>query len=195
MTCIVGIEITEAEWPIVIIGGDCASSDRHHITPHARPKVFGNGSFIMGYTTSFRFGQLLEHAFTAPEHPEGMDDHKYLCTLFVDAMRDCLKQAGYSKVDNNVETGGDALLGYRGVLYTIYSDFQISRNTHGFDAVGSGYLPALGSLHTTRNSSKEPQDKLRAALEAAAELITTVRGPFRFIWLTYNKETGGTEIG
>ena len=68
------------------------------------------------------------------------------------------------------------LVGVAGRLYTIASDYQIGTSHAGFAAVGSGYLAALGALHATPD--RTPEDRLRLALEAAADLTSAVRLPF-----------------
>ena len=62
----------------------------------ADEKVFRNGDFLMGFTTSFRMGQLLRYKLNPPRrHP---DDRvaKYMVVDFIDAVRECLKAGGWA---------------------------------------------------------------------------------------------------
>lgn len=180
MTCIVGME----KDGIVYIGGDSAASNGWTVVDAMQPKVFKNGPMVMGYTTSFRFGQLLEHSLEVPTAKEHrVSDLKYLCTEFVDEVRECLKKGGYAKIDNNVEEGGSALFGYNGRLYKMDSDFQILRAPCGVFSVGSGYVAALAVLfHIVKNRpGTPPQDALREALEIATDMTPGVKGPFHFL--------------
>lgn len=171
MTCIVGIGDRDK----VFIGADSAAGNYSIVTKMAGSKVFTNGPFIVGYTTSFRFGNLLEHSWTPPEHPKGDSDHKYLCTTVVDSIRACLKAGGYAEKNNEVETGGACLIGYRGRLYKLQSDYSVLRE-EPFGAVGSGDSYALGAMHAARG---KVESRLRSGLKAAANFSPTVCGPFR----------------
>lgn len=182
MTCIVGVESNGH----VYLGGDAAGSDGWHIDTRIDEKVFKNEAFVMGYTTSFRMGQLLRYAFTPPDHPTKKDDMAYLVTDFVDSIRGLYKDKGFlsksqdEDESHEQETGGTFLLGYRGKLYSIEDDFQICRTHGGYAACGSGHAYALGSLFTTEHI-KDPIVRLQLALEVAAKYAVGVRGPFSFI--------------
>lgn len=52
MTCIIGFIKNKK----VYIGGDSAGVGGSHVTIRRDSKVFKNGNFIMGYTSSFRMG-------------------------------------------------------------------------------------------------------------------------------------------
>lgn len=175
MTCIVGI----ARFGVVHIGGDSAGVSGLDLTVRADPKVFRNGPFVMGFTTSFRMGQLLRFAFTPPEHPEGLDDYAFMVTRFIDGVRECLKAGGYAKKDNEVEQGGQFLVGYRGQLYEVGSDYQVAIPAYGFAAIGCGADLALGALHAL--SPETDHRRILNALEAAATFNAGVCGPFTII--------------
>lgn len=146
MTCIVGLE-HEGK---VYMGGDSAAVSRWDMTRTRLKKVFRRGTFLVGYTTSFRMGQLLQYRLAVPKREGGMDPLEYMATVFVDAVRACLKEGGVAKIENAVEEGGSFLVGYEGVLYHLESDFQVNYSQDGFMAVGCGAPYALGALHQPR---------------------------------------------
>jgi ATP-dependent protease HslVU (ClpYQ) peptidase subunit len=172
MTCIVAI-VENGE---VHIGGDSAGVGGYSITVRADRKVFRNGPFVMGFTTSFRMGQLLAHSLKAPRrHPED-DVYAFMVTDFINAVRTCLKDGGYASKENETEAGGTFLVGYAGRLFTIYDDYQVGESVDGYVAVGCGQDLALGSLHSTVGQA--PADRVRIALEAAEHFSAGVCGPF-----------------
>ena len=171
MTCIVGLE----QNGIVYIGADSAAVAGYTINPVVHPKVGRNGNVLIGYTTSFRMGQLLQYKLTVPKQSKSMDDIVYMVGPFMDAVRECLKESGYLTVNNNYETGGTFLVGYKGALYHISSDLSITRSANGFDACGCGEAFALGALSVAIG---RPKDKILLALEAASKFSTGVCGPF-----------------
>lgn len=187
MTCIVGL-VKDGK---VYMGSDSAGSDGFTYAIRQEPKVFrrdgDRGEMIMGYTTSFRFGQLLEHALEVPIQPKDMADHKYMVTLFMAAVRKCLKDGGYSNKKgysldkNETEEGGTALIGYHGKLWQMMDDFQIALSPPLGDACGSGVYSAMGALHILKGMHLSPEKKIKRALEVAEACITTVKGPFKII--------------
>lgn len=193
MTCIVGIEAEGR----VVIAGDSAGSDGYSRTVRADEKVFTLRprsttthpfavEFGFGFTTSFRMGQALRYRFEPPafsrnrSNPDVLASRldRYMAVDFVDAVRICLKAAGFAKTDNGVESGGTFLVGALGRLYTVYDDYQVARAACGYAAVGSGAQVALGALHASQNQAVGPEWRIEAALTAAAEHTAFVAPPF-----------------
>lgn len=173
MTCIVGLE----DKGLVYIGGDSAGISGLSITVRADEKVFTTGPFIMGFTTSFRMGQLLRYKFDPPNQANGVDDMRYMVTTFIDAVRKCFFDNGFgSKEDNQ---GGTFLVGYKGSLYSIQSDFQVAKPTTGYAAVGCGTDLALGAMFA--NSKLKPVDRVKNALSAASAFNAGVSPPFTIL--------------
>ena len=149
-------------------------------------KVFAigqdNTQMLLGFTSSFRMGQLLRFSLKVPTQPKGIDNYQYLCTYFIDSVRTCLSNGGYTRIECNQEVGGTFLLGFNGSIYTIDQDFQVGISNPNVDAVGSGSYYALGSLYTTQKI-KDPQKRIKIALQAASTYNAGVRPPFRIMSL------------
>lgn len=176
MTCIIGLVSGDH----VYMGGDSAGVAGWSLTVRTDPKVFVNGDFVMGFTTSFRMGQLLRFKFKPPPVPEGKDPYEYMVTDFVEAVRTCLKTGGYLKKENDREQGGDFLVGWRGVLYRIEDDMQVAISGEPFLSVGCGQDLALGAvaaLLTTRMMHR-PRQLIMKALQITEAHSAGVRGPF-----------------
>ena len=177
MTCIVGMVVGDA----VYIGGDSAGVSGADIRIRQDAKVFTKDSMVFGFTSSFRMGQVLRYSFSVPYHDPRKDDFAYLCTGFVDALIDCFKSKGYARVDNGEVSGGVFLVGYKGKLYKIESDFQVSSLFVGYDACGCGEAYALGALKVLERATASPENKIRTALAAAAYFSTGVSAPFTIV--------------
>ncbi len=175
MTCIVGL----IEEGIVHVGADSAGVGGYQLAIRADEKVFKNAETVMGFTTSFRMGQLLRYAFKPPRHHADVDLYEYMVTSFIDDVRKSLKGGGFATKEKEVETGGVFLVGYRGRLFTVYSDYQVAENVDGYEAVGCGAELALGSLFSTKGG--EPKSRLETALGAAERYSAGVQGPFHFV--------------
>jgi hypothetical protein len=183
MTCIVGLEVP---WG-VIIGGDSSAASGWDIYTTRLPKVFRLGDFLIGYTTSFRMGQLLQYRLSVEDQFNDQADMHYMVTTFVDAVRVCLKEGGFTKIENEQEEGGQFLIGYRGKLYEVASDFQVNSSEDGFYAVGCGANCALGSLWSTK-IWENPDARVIKALEAAGHFSNGVRPPY-YVEFLYHKES------
>ena len=172
MTCIVGL----LDNGVVYIGGDSAGVTGYGLTVRADEKVFINGDFVMGFTSSFRMGQLLRYSLKPPKYHPDIDLVEYMVTDFISAVRECLKTGGYAKKDKEVEQAGTFLVGFKGKLFKIDSDYQVGISALAFDACGCGENIALGSMYS--NSSLSPADRITLALEAAEQFSAGVRRPF-----------------
>lgn len=176
MTCIVGI----AQDNHVTIGGDSAGVGGYSLSIRADTKVFRTGNYIMGFTTSFRMGQLLRYGDlpAAPTAEEDWDLDRFMSTTFVDSVRKVLTDGGFLRTNSGVESGGTFLVGVRGLLYEIEDDFQVGRTLNGYAAVGCGYDLALGALHATADLELSPVARVEIALRAAEHHSAGVAGPF-----------------
>ena len=180
MTCIVGLTDKNK----VYIGGDAASASAYSMRISAVPKVFRNGPFVIGYTSSWRMGQILEHHLRIDESElprAGNSLHEFMVCVFVEKVRDLFKELGYSTVENNEETAGQFLVGCYGHLYYVDKDYQVNETINGMDACGSGEDYALGALYATKDTALNPYQRIDTALEAAAEFCSVVRPPFRVL--------------
>ncbi len=172
MTCIVGLVQDDK----IYMGADRAGVSKMSLSVRADPKVFVREPFIMGFTSSFRMGQLLQYKFSVPEIGKEQDVFAYMATIFVDAVRACLKSGGFAKKKDEEESGGQFLVGYAGRLFTIESDYQVAEDVVSYAATGCGQDIALGSLFSTPLA--DPEFRLSVALEAAEAFSAGVRRPF-----------------
>lgn len=167
----------------VWIGGDSAGTNSWlQSQPRKDPKVFKNGDFLIGYTSSFRMGQLLRFEFSPPNPHEGIDGYEYMVTQFIPAVRRLFKDGGYLQKESEKESGGEFIVGWRGRLFIVHSDFQVAEFLLSYAACGCGGDIVKGSLHTTASLSASkkiaPKTRIEMALEAAEEFSAGVRGPF-----------------
>ena len=179
MTCVVGM----VRDGVVYMGADSAGVSGYTIRYRKDAKVFFTGDMLIGFTTSFRFGQILQYEFNPPKHDGDVSVERYMVNLVIPAMRDALKVHGYSKIENNNECGGQCLVGYRGRLFMIHDDFQVGESDDCFDAVGCGNDLAMGSMLSTLKLIPHlpANSHIEMALEAAAKYNAGVTPPFVFL--------------
>ncbi len=183
MTCITGIARGGTVW----IGGDSCGSDEIISVERLDGKVFVIGEFVMGFTTSFRMGNLLQYKFRPPKQRAEETDHEFMATRIIDEIRKVLDDGGFARKKDGEEKGGKFLVGYRGVLYVVDSDYQVGIPSCGYKAIGSGRGVALGALHATPDSM-HPSERITKALEAATYWTPYVREPFKILSVTWEGE-------
>lgn len=175
MTCIVAIKDGDK----VLMGCDSIGSDGWRRESRTRPKLFMNGPLLIGYTTSFRMGQLLELNIEPPKLLPDEDPYVWMVKEFVPKVRTTLKEGGFAAKKDEQESGGTFLIALRGRIFSIHDDYQVGETVRGYAAVGSGEPFAMGSLFST--DGRPADERLRIALEAAHEMCATVAPPFHFL--------------
>lgn len=172
MTCIVGL----VDKGHVYIGGDSAGADAWwNLTIRRDPKVFVSGPYVVGFTDSFRMGQVLRYQADLPEPPPDRDLMRHMVVDFIGSARKALNDAGFAKHENARETGGSFLVGVRGRLFRIDSDYQVGESARGFYAIGGGATYALGALAISKG---RPKSRITQALQVAERFSAGVAGPF-----------------
>ena len=192
MTVIVGAVVNGK----IYMGADSAGSNGYlQLTVRKDKKLFRNGPYLIGCCGSFRMTQLLRYSFQPPVCDDGEDVEQFMATRFIDAVRECFKAGGYAAKSQEVESGGQFLVGYRGRLFQIEGDYQVGESVDGYDAVGSGADLALGALSATKRELDQMFTDLiydmpdlqnsfvvnwhiMPALQAAENHNAAVRGPF-----------------
>ncbi|UYN89900.1 MAG: hypothetical protein KIT08_01355 [Anaerolineales bacterium] len=181
MTCIVGLVADGKVW----MGADSCGTNYNIRRNVVRPKLFTNGIALIGYTGSFRAGQLLETKLVTPDIPEGIDTFAYMTTLFVDAVRKVFAENGFAHIENNEEEGELFLVGLNGRLFEVQEDYSVLEFEDGLAAVGAGAEYALGALKAQGGGvlpgAAAATERIETALEASAYFCPSVSAPFTII--------------
>lgn len=177
MTCIIGLEHNDGVYMI----GDSSAIQSYETRQSLVEKVFFavGDRFLIGWSGSFRMGQILQWHLQVREQYDTEVDLQYLVKAFVESVRTLFKEHGYlSTTDEGRDIGGQFLLGYNGRLYHVYPDFQINRFSDGFGAIGSGEEYALGAMKALVTYGPDPAGRLHRAIAVAAHYTGTVKAPF-----------------
>lgn len=176
MTCIVALECSDGG----VIGGDFCGSNGYTYSTMVPPKVFEHSGMMFGYTSTFRFGQLLEHALDnksiVPPH-KSEDTYRWLVTDFVPKLKAILKNEEY-----NMASGCNAALLVNGQAWELQDELSVLRNDAGLVTVGSGTYHAQSSVLTqlminhpnSRPTMQEAEEILKIAFNVTSSFVTTV---------------------
>ena len=144
-------------------------------------KVWNTGELVMGFAGSYRGRDILTHtAIPQPKPGENID--AYMRMAFVSAVREAFKSGGFLTQfrDGDDSTKTRLLVGVRGRLFEMQSDFQMGELETNYNAIGSGSPEALGSLFSTRDW-EDPLARLTEALTASTYFNPGVRHPFFYV--------------
>jgi len=157
MTCIVGLEFEGK----VYLAGDNQGTGFNNKSIHTQPKVFEKGGAIFGFTSTYRWGQILEHCLRDVIEPADINKtYDWLVqTLVPTIMKEC-KASEYDEKSRN------CLIGVNGQLWQLQSDWSVLRSVDGFTAAGSGYEYARGAMsYALKNHPPRTDSEVRALLD------------------------------
>jgi hypothetical protein len=165
------------------MGGDSiAIDDSEDSFLLSSPKVFALGPVLIGSTGDIRACQILQHRLIIPKCQARTNDEEWICTSFIDAVRDAFRSGGAMTSKDGAEVGHKFLLGYRGKVYQVENAFSAFRSTRGFDAVGCGAKYAVGALVAASTRIKQSaRQRVEMALEAAEACNAGVARPFTIV--------------
>jgi len=179
MTCIVGLSTGED----TLVGADSAGATMSFIETRKDTKVFIKpDGWVIGFTDSFRMGQLLRYNVDFPEMTKGdkKDVYGFVVQKIIPAIRLSLMKNGWLLKENGREEGGSFVVGRNGELFSVEADFQVVQSSLLYTSVGAGEEYARGSLFSTGNTKMrdDPVRRVLEALKASAAFSPSVRGPF-----------------
>ena len=172
MTCIIGM----AKDGQVYMGGDSSVSSNGNYRLTAKKKVFRNGQYLIGYTSSTRMGDILR----TMELPriQSPDTAKRMILKFIPAVREALKDGGVVKVNNSVESCGSFLVATHGHLFEVDIDFQIEEYIDNYAAVGSGWISAISAMMALDKFTLTPEEIILQSLAVAGKTNCYTRSPY-----------------
>lgn len=179
MTCIVGLIHNDA----IYLGSESLTGIDSRIIPTTHSKVFSRNNILFGICGDTRYNDIIKYRLDIPYHREDKTNMEYLCTDFVNNLRQTLEEAKYSNEENMVSSvpyQSTLILGYKNKLYCIFYDYAVLE-FNDFYAIRSGSDYALGSLETTKNLNISPKDRIELALRAACRFDKGCGEPFNII--------------
>lgn len=149
MTCVLALKfIDETDKQVVLLAADKMGSNGSVKRIYTKPKIFKNGDFYIGYSTSFCMGQILQHVWTPPEQKIGQTDDDY---LFNDVRASLHKMFedndfGFKKSESNGEPNrGTFIMVYKGRIFEVFSNMALLE-VDGFASVGCGSEIMQGAI-------------------------------------------------
>lgn len=177
MTCIIGMVSEGRVW----MGADSrASYDKGNIHLSLKtPKLHKLGPYLLGSSGLPLMNDVAAYHLKLPEPPKrGL--MRFISRKVVPALKEAIKERG------NVYGGlpeGQILLGVRGQLFVFDTNTQHYQVRGDYHAIGEGAVPARAALYgmAAVGCNLKAKDRIRIALEAAEDNLTTVAHPWTIL--------------
>lgn len=180
MTCILA-KIHDGK--VHMIGDKMGSNGFNHQVYGKISKVFKNGDFVIGYTTSFRMGQLLQYYWTPPTKSADDTDDVYIFNRVATSIMKCFKDNDFGHKDGLKWEGGNFILGWNGRLFEVQGEMSLLEYEE-FTSVGCGEYHAVAAMETlkqTKQFEKNPEKFLATALSVAANCVVGVSHEYDYV--------------
>lgn len=179
MTCIVTLKHGDR----IFMGADSIGSNGYDVAHRKDRKMFRKDNMLIGYTSSYRMGQIIQYHLKLPTHkktgksPTLIDTHEYMVKYFIPELQETLEKHKWLRKKDDVASGGVFLVAYLGEVFEIDNDFQVAIRDDEYNSVGCGQDYALGSLYVTEDFCyNKPRERVKLALEAASYFSAGVGG-------------------
>ncbi|EPE1232315.1 TPA: hypothetical protein NV937_000781 [Escherichia coli] len=182
MTCI----IAHTNGTSSFIAGDKLGSNGFTKAVQTEPKVFEK-EFIklnedglsrtkevmaLGYTTSFRMGQLLNYNLTLPEQVAGETFSQYLVLKVIPIIRQMFKDEWGARDASQDVGGGQFIILHNHTIYEVQEDFSVLQPKTQITAVGSGTYHAIASMSAYIEVQEETNVQLHERVESIFKIVS-----------------------
>lgn len=182
MTCIVA-KIHEGK--VHMVGDQMGSNGFTHSVFNKASKVFKVGDFLIGYTTSFRMGQILQYSWTPPVRlVTDTNDDLYLYKTVVDSIKKCFDDNSYGQKKNVEFDGGTFIIGWKGRIFEMQDNLSLLEYDK-FSSVGCGTYHATAAMKTMDMFNilcNNPEQFLVTAIKVAADSVGGVSHTYNYIF-------------
>lgn len=170
MTCVLALKYIDVDTnkPVIVLAADKMGSNGNVKRVYTKPKIFKNGDFYIGYTTSFYMGQLLQHTWIPPEKELNQSDDEY---LFRDVIKSLHRMFENNDFDFDAKGEGTFILVYKDRIFEVFSDMSLLE-VDTFASVGCGSEVMQGAISMylyDDGSTMVLDDMLALAFEIVAE--------------------------
>lgn len=146
-------------------------------------KVFKVEDFIIGYTTSFRMGQILQYSWQPPKHSKDDSDDEYFYKHVISSLKKTFAANDFGHKDKTEFNGGNFLIGWKGRIFEIQDNLSaLEYSNHA--SVGSGCYHAVAAMQAMKNFNilaDDPESLMKNALHIAADCTTGVSKEYNYI--------------
>lgn len=187
MTCIIAFHHNDR----VVLAGDKIAVSGCQKTISQQPKVFHNGDFMIGYTSSFRMGQILKFKWQPPKIKKGQTAENYLHTDTIDSIRKVFEDNWF--LDKTKNGWGTFIICYENKIFQISDDLGVIENVEHIESCGCGRELARGALTILLEYETDYKVILKKLYRTVSANMTAVSSEFDYITSDKKGELNGTD--
>ena len=131
MTCVLALKYIDGK---IVLATNKRGSNGSAKRTYTKPKIFKNGDFYIGYTTSFYMGRLLQHIWIPPEKKPNQLDDEY---LFRDVIKSLHRMFENNDFDFGAKGDGIFILVYKDRIFKVFSNMSFLE-VDTFVSIGCG---------------------------------------------------------
>ena len=136
----------------------------------------------IGYTTSFRMGQLLTYSLNLPLQDANETFPQYLVLKVIPIIRTMFKDEwGYRDASQDVG-GGQFIILHNHIIYEVQEDFAVLQPKTQITAVGSGTYHAIAAMEAyieVQDETKvELHNRVKSIFKIVSDNVTSVSSEF-----------------
>lgn len=174
----------------------CVDPNSHGIFTMSSPKIFLEGSYAVGTSGNARLSDILRYSDVLPELPaqnwwDAESLRKFLVQEFIPELID---EVAASKMEPEDEDPlpGNILLGVRGYIFMVMSNYYVMHIPETFKAIGSASEVLTGAIAAQLMVNEQcgltlpPNVILGNAMSTAVKYNFTVRDPMTLIRAGYD---------
>lgn len=185
MTCIVGITDGNNIWMGCdgLISGD---NDKFNLE---QPKIIKKEEMLIGVAGTLRGLQLLKYHLDIDGLKEELEklkivsDEEFICNYLVTCIKNMFFEHQYCvQIDSQENQNDKFLIGYRGRLYYLDSNYQIFNTTDSYMAIGSGSEYAYGALRVQEKARillKDPEEAIKRTIDVVSQFCPSTGGDIK----------------
>lgn len=158
-------------------GGLCHACKTPKIIKKSAATNGGSVPILIGYTSSFRMGDILRYVWEVPDFEGGVND--WLVRRCIPSLRETFTDQGFMSQDAGRDVGGDFIIVADNRILLLQDDFSVIEPQEGYLSVGSGSLVATGAMWLeSARSGSTAQSIVMAGVGAAKAHTPDVGGDF-----------------
>lgn len=150
MTCIVAYNLTDAaDKEYIVLAADKMGSNGNTKRVYVKPKIFKNGDFWIGYTTSFYIGQIIQHVWEAPVKLESTHIDDYIFNDVVKSISKVFNDNNFGEIKGKESLEpehGTFIMVYDGRIFEVFSNLAILE-VYDFTSIGCGSEIMEGAIN------------------------------------------------
>ena len=131
MTCVLALKYIDEDTSKIVLA---ANKNGSNGSVYTKPKIFKNGDFYIGYTTSFYMGRLLQQIWIPPEKKPNQLDDEY---LFHDVIKSLHRMFENNDFDFGAKGDGIFILVYKDRIFEVFSNMSLLE-VDTFSSIGCG---------------------------------------------------------